>query len=644
VVVPEITGWSLVVWEFAGNYTRPANASRTTEPFNATKVADEISRIGTKTAPKDPLLVNDDRDGNDSRIVRHVKSMKLFVPGSTIVADPKASAGVARRLDGKVPNSGECFGQNQFNNLVTGRYRATYRMAIEDKHQVTGMTLLYEYGTKYATPVEIQPESFKESGVYQDFSYEFNYFGRETLRVDAFFRGQGAAGALLVDKVTLELIKTYGDADIDEIKTSGTLPAELMPGTLLPDAPAEFGKAHVRVLFVAGLYSDLYSLEKAFPSDWQVTTVYAGQSETLGPYLTDYPDNINRLFQYHLVVLANVDCTALGFKNRKQLWHFTKQGGGLLVLGGMHALGQGRYRDSFLADLLPVTIASAWDVQPFETAAKLIGGKGSLLRGLDLNETGHVFMHHRVALKPNATIELYAGNEPILLISSAGNGRVAVFTGTTMGGATTPNRGFVEPKPSKPAFWNDSVWPLIASRISTWLAAPSQTLDHRPDPNRKIPISPDSITSRFICDLSGKPDGVRKYVLDGDLKTGVRRTGDTQGTPGAFLQFDLGTPYVVYKVRLASLSNFDMISAPDSNVWGQPCGPTLLRGSNDGNEWKVLATLPTAGAESQPDWFDFLTTKIGNQPFRYVQLYGGQFAISEIEVWGLPAHAKSNEQ
>jgi hypothetical protein len=472
--------------------------------------------------------------------------------------------------------------------------------------------------------------------------------------------------------VTLELLKAFSDVDMEGLKRCAPLSSELVPGTPLPpprrvkaastlasspdkeeanDAQEEaddqataetkaryvaFMQAPLRVLLIAGLHSNLYALNKAFPTAWAVTTVYTGQNERTGAYVKGFPD-IPTLFQYNVVVLANVDGAALGFNGRRQLRHFVRQGGGLLVLGGMQALGQGGYRNSFLGDVLPLTLAPSRDVQAFPQPAKLALGSGDLLRSLDLKEAGGVFYRHRVEVKVGAGVPLLAGSEPVLITGDAGKGRAAVFTGTVLGGPSTPGQGYQEPAPAMPAFWNGPAWPRIVEKTVTWLGKPSLALDHTPDPNAQISINPNKVSAIWLCSLSGgSADGAARLAVDGKAETAVRRTGDAAGVPGAALKIDLGEPYCISKVRLQNVPNRGMIAAPEDKGWGQPNGPTLLRGSNDGANWVTLLTVPAVGAEMDTAWYDFPTTEARDVAFRYVQLYGGSYTISEIQIWGMP--------
>lgn len=60
--------------------------------------------------------------------------------------------------------------------------------------------------------------------------------------------------------------------------------------------------------------------------------------------------------EYDVVILGDLDSAALGETNAKALKQAVERGTGLLLLGGYHAFGPGRYQDTPLADVIPVTM------------------------------------------------------------------------------------------------------------------------------------------------------------------------------------------------------------------------------------------------------------------------------------------------
>ena len=67
---------------------------------------------------------------------------------------------------------------------------------------------------------------------------------------------------------------------------------------------------------------------------------------------------------------------------------------------------------------------------------------------------------HDVDLRPAGQVALTAGGRPVLVLSEAGRGRVAAFTGTIMG----------DPGPGSVGFWESKAWPAAMVAILRWLA------------------------------------------------------------------------------------------------------------------------------------------------------------------------------
>jgi uncharacterized membrane protein len=158
-------------------------------------------------------------------------------------------------------------------------------------------------------------------------------------------------------------------------------------------------------------------------------------------------------------VLANASLEALGPEQRYQLRRFVEIGGGLLVLGGKSAFGNGGIRGSFLEDALPVQPAdSRFDIvrcdkpvmlDPAGAALKLAVG-GSVVSPL----------MHRVALKAGAVVLARAGRDPILVSGVYGKGRVVCLLGTPYGVAPA----------GKVLLTDWSELPGFMGRLLEWLA------------------------------------------------------------------------------------------------------------------------------------------------------------------------------
>ena len=196
------------------------------------------------------------------------------------------------------------------------------------------------------------------------------------------------------------------------------------------------------MLVVNGLYNDLYALPQALA--------------LIGP-----APNVRAT--YATVQVNENAATLTGYPGRAALRDFVNAGGGLLVLGGNFSLGQGYFANTFLADLLPVTVAAIRDVQQASPPLTLRPAQAGLARALPgsyWKAAPVLYWRHRVAPKPEAQVQLLAGDEGVLFTGSFGKGRVAVFTGTVLG----------EPSGTEQPFWTWPGWPPLMRNTIGWLS------------------------------------------------------------------------------------------------------------------------------------------------------------------------------
>lgn len=374
-----------------------------------------------------------------------------------------------------------------FNNVTPGHYRATYRLKLKSKTDEAGKPIWAGFGLYVSLGVkqlwlkEIGPDDFTTPGKYQDFSVEFDFLGEgSTINVSAFWRGQQAGGTVYADKITLERLAAFSDTILAD-KLTYTERNDLTPG----------GAPGLEVLVVNGLYNSLYRLPEALalfgtvqdisPPPGPAAPVPGPPNDTASPVpavrvtystvqvgenvatLTGYPKTYEELCAYDVVVLVNADASWFGFPGRAALRDFVRAGGGLLVLGGNYSLGQGYFADTFLAELLPVSIAPARDVQYASPPLVLRPAPTGLARALPASlwkVPPALYWRHRVAPKPEAKAHLLAGSEPVLVTGAYGRGRVAVFTGTVLG----------QPTGKEQPFWTWPGWPPLMRNTLGWLA------------------------------------------------------------------------------------------------------------------------------------------------------------------------------
>ncbi|MBN79787.1 MAG: hypothetical protein CMJ70_06575 [Planctomycetaceae bacterium] len=220
-----------------------------------------------------------------------------------------------------------------------------------------------------------------------------------------------------------------------------------------------------RCLVVFGLYTHILNLDDAVDG-WKhhdVDTPVEFTWANCPPNgVETFPGTYDELFQYDLVVLSDVNYRALGDVAMEMVCDYVEQGGSLFVVGGPYAFGNGEFQGSRFLDVLPVRLRGPFDLK--------WAGKGKswklvreqpehpLLKGVEFDQVPHVFWHHFVTPKPNASVVLKAGPEPTLILGRYGEGRVATLTLSPTGLA---GKGEV-------AWWDWKGWFPLVRNLFGW--------------------------------------------------------------------------------------------------------------------------------------------------------------------------------
>ena len=512
-VVPEVKGWSMVVFEHAGSFTLPAYP-KFTEPPNAEKVR-EAAANDTGKISNDPLKPGAATENSDKRIVSVYHT--YGVQPEDREKDPEALDGLCFRGNSK----GWGLSHVGFQDLTQGRYRITARMKLTADKDSAGNSVVGHgdfyiplRGTSYVDLRGVdymlkhwKASDFTTAGKWENISGEFDFLG-DSNYISTILNGSAMNGVVCVDTITLEKIKSYSDTEVVNILGDLVKEAESHGGQLKNKphlaAAADFELhkqgAGLNVLVVNGLYNDLYRLpetlkqfgevieatpklteevklptapkgeaepqEKPAPATTNtkvvhVTNVTVEVTEKKST-LSGYPSSLTDLSQFDAVIFINTDASWLSLQQRIELRDYVKAGGGLLVLGGNYTLGQGHFAGTFLEDVLPVTVAGAKDTQPAEKPLLLSKPADSLANALPAalwKEPVYLYWRHLVKAKPGARVELLAGSEPVLFTNTYGKGRVAVFTGTVLG----------NPAAQQQPFWQWNGWPLVMKSTIGWL-------------------------------------------------------------------------------------------------------------------------------------------------------------------------------
>lgn len=291
-VVPEVKGWSIVVFECAGTFTSPTYP-KFTEPPNAEKVKEGEANASTALS-NDPLKPGKEAENPDKRSisVAHTYGVKE----SEQVKDPEAAGGVCYRIasggQGGIAHA-------VFQDLALGRYRVTARMKLlPDKDgdpkagyggfyiPLAGSAYCELRGNDYQLKPNWHASDFKTPGKYEDFSGEFDFLG-DGNQIVPILGWMGISGVICVDTISIEKINSYSDAEVVKMleemvaKTEKSYEAQAANAEksgqpfkrwtaskkpeLSSPANVELKKqgGGLNILVVNGLYFDLYRIPEA---------------------------------------------------------------------------------------------------------------------------------------------------------------------------------------------------------------------------------------------------------------------------------------------------------------------------------------------------------------------------------------------
>jgi uncharacterized membrane protein len=239
------------------------------------------------------------------------------------------------------------------------------------------------------------------------------------------------------------------------------------PKTVAPATGSASGPpAGNRALALEGLFHDVFGVDRALSTVGLKTDRGLEWVNTFGAHLTFCPATYEELRQYRLVVLCDIDARALDTRSQAALREFVKAGGGLLVLGGYYAYGNGAYATSQFYEVLPVTCGPPFDFADYPTPGTLT--IGTLPPGLrlpaSLRELPGGLRFHRLTARPGASVVLRHEGQPALVAWQVEQGRVACFGGTALGHSPRPGA----------VFWESEDWPAFLTALMGWLASDRQ--------------------------------------------------------------------------------------------------------------------------------------------------------------------------
>ena len=178
--------------------------------------------------------------------------------------------------------------------------------------------------------LDIKATDFKKPNVYQDFVLPFEHADMGFMGVGCNYMGNVEASW---DRAVLELVEPWSEERLVEHYKGMAPPAGLQ---LQRDDK-------LNVLVIRGLWNRLYHIDESvarFGDKTAVsnayTTFHQQQDTQLSGFKLDWPP----LFTQDVIVLANIETRGLGLGQVRMIGEFVRQGGGLVILGGLTTLGQ----------------------------------------------------------------------------------------------------------------------------------------------------------------------------------------------------------------------------------------------------------------------------------------------------------------
>jgi len=450
VTVPQVEVWSIVVFEFSGSFTLPPPREQFTEVPDPAEV--EAGRLAADPVVGGPLTPEElaghrpwsyETDGGYNGVAAHATT------------DPEAGNGLAQVRYST--ESSITVGRSWLGPFPPGQYVARMRIKLEDTNVPTHSQILYMLNyfppagsppvpVNYATSdLGYPPErTLLADGVYHDYElpFEVQQAGHVHLIAEA-YAADPAGTRLLMDRIAIEQLEAYTDAQLDPSPP--------------PPPPVEIGGAPgLDVLIVKGFTWYAYRLPEAWGSGARVQELWWRDGVVSG-----FPQQLEDLAPYDEVILADMDVSVLSLEARRALRDYVAAGGGLVLLGGPYAFGQGFLSGTYVEDVLPVSVSLVRDLQQAAGPLVVTAAPTSLMSRFEaslLAQQPEVYWRHLIELRPAAEVQLLAGSEPVLVTGSYGEGRVTVFSGAALG---VPGSGHL-------ALWQWSDWPALLSDVVYW--------------------------------------------------------------------------------------------------------------------------------------------------------------------------------
>jgi len=369
--------------------------------------------------------------------------------GRFVEDEGKEYPGKALYLQNGVHGTGTKYGGPNIYSQPPGIYKITYRFKVRDNRSPKPVIFVDYAGqgmlnssclsgkTIFATDLA-EPNRYQEFSIYglrgpfDGVQYRFTWYEGIT---DVWFDG-----------LTVTQLKEFQDRDLPRYYPLARQKVTITRGKT--------------AMLLKGLFSREWHVEEALEAagftDIEKHYFHRRGSNYLEPPL---PEDFCRDAP-GLVVMSDVDGECLGFAGRFWLSEYVRQGGRLVILGGLSAFGRGGYRGSFLADVLPFQIKRTFDLVRLPAPGPIVPADGLKRIGVEAGGLARaravtLWIHDVGAASDQSETYLRCGSRPFMIGRKAGEGAVLCCTGAPLG---VFDEGAV-------AFWEWQDWPQFLAEI-----------------------------------------------------------------------------------------------------------------------------------------------------------------------------------
>ena len=369
--------------------------------------------------------------------------------------DPKARSGWAFKADpADKPGKGMMWDEYTYSQ-GPGKIRGTFRLKVANNTSPKPVALIR--GMMYNSEIKDDNKKYKAISLKgTDFAAPNKYqeFPLEVLKGESGFGAWSVetmgVTTLWFDGVRVEQISQFTIDELLQLIKHPVKPAGL---TLAVDG--------FRVHETYGLFMPEWKVKEAV----MVVAGRLGGAQRTQSYLnvhsqntrlTGFPAKWEELYQHSVIVLNNVPTKAVSIVGTIMLKQYVEDGGCLIMMGDTHGLVPGKWTQSVLGPLLPVTVGKDKDLV-YSPKPLPLQVKGNALKELNWEKRPYTVYYHRAEVRPGAQVLVYSGKIPLIVERKVGKGRIIVLLTSVCGEKNRKVEGI--------PFWEWSDWPALVAKV-----------------------------------------------------------------------------------------------------------------------------------------------------------------------------------